>query len=92
MAGIVPDKVLSNETVRGAQGADWVQRMENNWVELKDEISRIGSLEIEREYLDIAKIQGSLNKYTKLDDAVAGEFNLRVLVRSLIFSRFLRQN
>ncbi len=92
MAGIVPDKVLLNETVKGAQGADWAQRIENNWTELKDEISKTGSLEIEREYLDIAKIQETLNKHNTLDDAAAENFGIRVLVRTLIFSRFLRKN
>lgn len=92
MAGILPDKVRLNETVTGIQAADWSQRLEPEWPELKDEISKIGSLPAEREYLDIAKIQRELGKYDTLGDAAAGDNSLRMLVRSLIFSRFLRQD
>jgi asparagine synthase (glutamine-hydrolysing) len=92
MAGIIPDKVRLNETVRGAQAADWAQRLEPIWTELKEEILKIGELAAEREYLDIAKIQRELENYSTLDKAAAGDFSLRMLVRSLIFSRFLRQD
>jgi asparagine synthase (glutamine-hydrolysing) len=92
MAGIIPDKVRLNETVRGAQAADWAQRLEPIWPELKAEISQIGALAAEREYLDIAKIQRNLENYSILDKAAAGDFSLRMLVRSLIFSRFLIQD
>jgi asparagine synthase (glutamine-hydrolysing) len=92
MEGIIPDKVRLNETVRGAQAADWAQRLEPIWPEIKNEISNIGALAAEREYLDIAKIQRELEKYSVLDKAAAGDSGLRMLVRSLIFSRFLRQD
>lgn len=92
MAGIIPDKVRLNETVHGVQAADWAQRLEPHWPELKDEISKIGALPAEREYLDIPKIQRELGKYDTLGDAAAGDNSLRMLVRSLIFSRFLRQD
>jgi asparagine synthase (glutamine-hydrolysing) len=92
MAGIIPDKVLLNETVRGAQAADWTQRLEPVWTELKAEIAQIGMLAAEREYLDIAKIQRELERFSTLGDAAANDYSLRMLVRSLIFSRFLRQD
>lgn len=92
MAGIVPDKVRLNETVRGVQGADWAQRLEPQWPEIKDEISKIGELPAEREYLDIEKIQRELKKYNTLEIDAAGDHGLRMLMRSLIFSRFLRQD
>lgn len=92
MAGILPDKVCLNETETGIQAADWAQRLEPHWPELKDEISKIGALAAEREYLDIAKIQRELAKYSTLEIDAAGDNSLRMLVRSLIFSRFLRQD
>ncbi|MFX4263345.1 asparagine synthase-related protein [Pelotomaculum propionicicum] len=92
MAGILPDKVRLNETVHGVQAADWAQRLEPQWPEIKDEISKIGVLAAEREYLDIDKIQLELKKYDTLGDAAAGDNSLRMLIRSLIFSRFLRQD
>lgn len=92
MAGIIPDKVCFNETETGIQAADWAQRLEPHWPELKDEISKIGALPAEREYLDIAKIQRELAKYSTLEIDAAGDNSLRMLIRSLIFSRFLRQD
>lgn len=92
MANIIPDKVRLNETVRGAQAADWAQRLEPVWPELKTEIAQIGTLAAEREYLDIAKIQRELARFSTLGDAAANDYSLRMLVRSLIFSRFLRQD
>lgn len=92
MAGIMPDKVRLNETVVGIQAADWAQRLEPHWPELRDEISNIGALAAEREYLDIAKIQRELAKYSTLEIDAAGDNSLRMLIRSLIFSRFLRQD
>jgi asparagine synthase (glutamine-hydrolysing) len=92
LAGIIPDKVLLNETVRGVQAADWAQRLEPIWTELKEEILKIGELAAEREYLDIAKIQRELLRFGTLGDAAANDYSLRMLVRSIIFSRFLRQD
>lgn len=92
MAVIIPDKVRLNETVHGVQTADWAQRLEPHWPELKDEISKIGALAAEREYLDIARIQRELEKYSTLEIDAAGDNSLRMLIGSLIFSRFLRQD
>ena len=92
MAGIIPEKVRLNETVRGIQYADWAQRLGSDWPELKNEISKIGMLAAEREYLDIDKIQRELGKLNTLGDAAANNLSLRMLARSLIFSRFLRKD
>ncbi len=46
----------------------------------------------EREYLDIAKMHRELQKYSTLGKVAAGDSSLRMLIRSLIFSRFLRQD
>ncbi len=92
MAGIIPDKVRLNDTVRGVQAADWAQRLEPVWPEMRDEISKIGTLAAEREYLDIAKIQRELARFSTLGDAAANDYSLRMLIRSLIFSRFLKQD
>ncbi|SMC98210.1 asparagine synthase-related protein [Sporomusa malonica] len=91
MVGILPDKVRLNEMTRGRQSADWVQRMQPSWPELADEIRGIGTRDTEKEYLDIARIQRELTKFRTLKDNAADDSNLRMLIRSLIFSRFLRQ-
>ena len=91
MAGILPDIVRLNETTRGKQSADWIQRLQPCWPELAAEIRNIGALDAEREYLNVAKLQRELKRYNKLNDDAADDSNLRMLIRSLLFSRFIRQ-
>ena len=90
MTGILPDKVRQNETVHGKQSADMTQRLQSRWPELVAEISNIGVREAEREYLDVAKIRREVIKYKTLNDDAADDPSLRMLIRSLIFSRFLK--
>ena len=91
MNGILPDEVRQNVTMHGKQNADLAQRLQSCWTELAEEIKDIGILETERKYLDIAKIRVELEKYKTIYDDAADDFGLRMLIRSLIFSRFLRQ-
>ncbi|KJS17969.1 MAG: hypothetical protein VR69_02805 [Peptococcaceae bacterium BRH_c4b] len=90
MAGILPDKVRLNETVRGKQSADLAQRLQPCWPEVTAELKNIGAREAEREYLNIAKIREGLTKISTLNEYEADDPNLRMLIRSLIFSRFLK--
>jgi asparagine synthase (glutamine-hydrolysing) len=90
MAGILPDKVRLNETIRGKQSADKIQRLQPHWPQLAEEIRRIGDLPAEREYLDIVRIRRELDKIGPDSDRLTETYSLRMLVRSLIFSRFLK--
>lgn len=90
MTGILPDKVRQNDTVRGKQSADLAQRLQSSWPELALEIRNIGARDVERKYLDIAKIQGAVEKISILKDDAADDSNLLMLIRSMIFSRFLK--
>jgi len=90
MTGILPDLVRQNDTVRGKQSADLAQRLQSCWPGLAAEIRNIGARDAEREYLDLAKIKGALAKISTLKDDAADDSNLRMLIRSLIFSRFLK--
>ncbi|ACV64006.1 Asparagine synthase (glutamine-hydrolyzing) [Desulfofarcimen acetoxidans DSM 771] len=90
MEGILPDKVRLNRTVRGKQSADLTQRLQPCWPQLIAEIKKIGDRESERIYLDILKIREELTKFTTLSDESPDNTSLRMLLRSLIFSRFLK--
>ena len=90
MAGLLPDKVRLNTRVRGEQGADWSQRLQPYWPSLRAEIGEIGTLALEREYLDIPRIRSELDKIVTLGDNGPANPALRMLIRSLIFSRWLR--
>lgn len=90
MAGILPDKIRLNDQVRGLQSADYLQRLLPFEKEIYEEIMGIGQLLTETKYLDLAKIHA---KGQKMDLAVGkGGFDLdtRMLLRSIIFSRYLR--
>ncbi|RYD05678.1 hypothetical protein N752_07215 [Desulforamulus aquiferis] len=64
MKGHLPNKVLLNETVRGKQSADWVQRIQPSWTTLFTELGNIGAKEAEQKYLDVNKIQKKLKNIT----------------------------
>ena len=91
MKGYMPDKVRLNTTVRGRQAADWIQRIVPAWTDIYREMETIGENELERKYLDIPKIKRVLAKNKELStDDYNGEGGVRLLIRALIFTRFLR--
>lgn len=90
MKDLLPDSVRLNERVRGRQSADLSQRLQPHWRELTGQIATIGENAAERRYLDIARIKRELNRYPVLPDDAADDASLRMLLRSLIFTRFLR--
>ncbi|MDD3230680.1 MAG: asparagine synthase-related protein [Oscillospiraceae bacterium] len=92
MEGYMPDMVCLNTTVRGRQAADWVQRIVPEWAEVYREMETIGDNELERKYLDIPRIKRFLaaNKELSPDDNEGIESGVRLLIRALIFTRFLR--
>lgn len=90
MIGLMPNKVRLNANVRGTQTADVAQRLQPQWPEIVDEIEKIGERVAEREYLDIQRIRSELGKYRTLSDDAINKTGWRMLIRSLIFSRYLR--
>lgn len=88
----MPDMVRLNTTVRGRQAADWMQRIAPEWAEVYEEMETIGDNELEKKYLDIPRIKRFLaaNKELSPDDNDGTETGVRLLIRALIFTRFLR--
>lgn len=91
--GYLPDSIRLNQKVRGIQGADGLYRMLPRWNELMNEF---------RETIDDPDISGLLNT-DSLNQALAVvggaprpenvfDTELRVLMRALIFRRFLKRN
>jgi asparagine synthase (glutamine-hydrolysing) len=89
MSGLLPDKVRLN-TAYGLQSADWFQRLQPFWPEVDAEIRGIGTLENEKRFLNVPKILEEVNRIDISNDELARNSNLRMLIRSVIFSRFLR--
>ena len=90
MKGYMPDKVRLNTTVRGRQAADWIQRIIPDWDKTWQEIATIGENELERKYLDIPLIKDTLEKNKTLKEDDDGLSGINLLIRALIFARFLR--
>jgi len=91
MEGILPDKVRLNDRVRGQQSADLVQRLQPLEQEIKEEVRNIGWSDQEKKYLDIERIRRKMNQVNLTKDPAFHDYDLRMLLRSIIFSRYLRQ-
>jgi asparagine synthase (glutamine-hydrolysing) len=91
MKGRMPEKVRLN-IVRGYQAADLIQRIVPEWAEAYKEMGTIGAGELERKYLDIPKLKRFLaeNRELSADDHDGKSSGVQLLIRTLIFTRFLR--
>jgi asparagine synthase (glutamine-hydrolysing) len=87
--GYIPDKIL-NSNVRGKQSADWVQRIKPYWPVIKEELMSIGDFQLEKRYLNRTIIQKNLDMLKNFDFIRGDNLHMRILFRTLIFSRFLR--
>lgn len=90
MEGILPDKLRLNTAVRGKQAADWIQRIIPEWEQISEEIENIGAFELEKKYLNIPKIKKCLEENKTLNHNNDGTDGVTLMMRALIFSRFLR--
>lgn len=90
MKGILPDKIRLNETKRGLQAADWVQRIIPYCEDIKEEILSNINNDAVKKYLDTDKILKEMNKIDINSQSIYKEnFGMRLIMRSLIFIRFL---
>ncbi|HWR39183.1 MAG TPA: asparagine synthase-related protein [Patescibacteria group bacterium] len=90
MQGLLPDEVRWNQHERGQQCADVAQRLQPIWPKITEEMADIGAITEERTFLDIARIRRELEKNQTITDDAVNDPGLAMLMRALIFSRFLR--
>lgn len=87
----LPDKVRLNQQSRGVQGADGVHRMAPSWKAFIHEIEQNIKDPRIAEYLNMNEIKSALSE---IKDAAKPEyvyeFGFRILMRSVIFSRFIK--
>ena len=89
MEGILPDKIRLNNSNRGLQSADWIQRLEADW---KDIYKKLQGLLDNKElinYIDIDKFANDLLLVGENFDEDHPEAIRRLMV-VLIFSQFLK--
>jgi len=89
--GYLPDKVRLNQKVRGAQGADGVHRMKAAWPAFIREAQEMLDDEAMRDYLDLEMLKESLLKVREAPKPeYAYDLDFRMLMRGIIFRRFVR--
>ena len=88
MKGLLPEEIRTNWKNRGIQSADWIQRLQPHWNELKREIKQALDDEIIKKYFDINKLEKLLLKYDNIDD-VKKPYEFKMLITALVFYRFL---
>ncbi|TCJ86496.1 UNVERIFIED_ORG: asparagine synthase (glutamine-hydrolysing) [Bacillus cereus] len=89
----LPDKVRLNQRVRGVQGADGVYRMTPFWNEFIEEVQELSVDPIISEFLNVEVIKKAISKICKEPrPEYAFDLDFRILMRSLIFYRFIKNN
>ncbi|PFO73770.1 asparagine synthetase B [Bacillus cereus] len=89
---LLPDKVRLNQRVRGVQGADGVYRMAPFWNEFIEEVEELSVDPIISEFLNMEVIKKAISKiYKEPRPEYAFDLDFRVLMRSLIFYRFIKK-
>ncbi|RDI45694.1 asparagine synthase-related protein [Falsibacillus pallidus] len=89
----LPDNIRLNQRTRGIQGTDGIHRMKPFWAEFIHEIEKLMLDEEMKEYLNISVLSEALAKLRhepKENQVFDSEF--RILMRSLIFYRFMKKN
>ncbi|PFA59435.1 asparagine synthetase B [Bacillus sp. AFS054943] len=88
----LPDKVRLNQRVRGVQGADGVYRMAPFWNEFIEEVQELSVDPIISEFLNVEVIKKAISKICKEPRSeYAFDLDFRILMRSLIFYRFIKK-
>ena len=61
MQGFLPDKVRLNQSVRGYQSADWIQRIQPSWGNITMNLEMMFQNESFRKFLDIDEIKRAID-------------------------------
>jgi len=89
MEGILPDKIRLNNSKRGFQSADWVQRLEGDWNNIYNKFKELLNDKKLYNYIDIDKFKNDLLLVGENFDGNHPEAIRRLLV-VLIFLEFLK--
>jgi asparagine synthase (glutamine-hydrolysing) len=92
--GYLPDEVRLNHRIYGIQGADWVHRIRPYWPAIRQEVQHLCQAkdDITADLLHLDQIQASLDRIgTDPQPHQAYDPHMKIIMQSLIVSRFLRQ-
>jgi asparagine synthase (glutamine-hydrolysing) len=89
LAGILPDKVRLNLTVRGVQSADWIQRLRSEWPRLKEDlVLRLAGRDVD-EYIDGAVVKEILDSMEEYPEDRKDHRKMLMFIYILAMSQFL---
>ena len=88
MVGILPDKIRLNHSTRGRQGADFVQRLQVNLMDIRKELRFIIENENINRYIRRATIEETLNSLDSLQNYKKHQ-NMQMLLIAIVFTRFI---
>ncbi len=92
MKNYLPDSVRLNQKTRGLQGADGIKRMLPSWNIFVEEVQQLCKDEMAAEFLNIKVIKKSLeNIKDHPEPKDVFETDFRILMRSIIFYRFIKE-
>lgn len=87
----LPDNVRLNQSVRGIQPADWIQRTKPHWNEWIAELQALCKDTSISEYLNVDQIKKGMTKLEHPRPELAWDSEVRMLMHSLIVFRFLQR-
>ncbi|MCX7708893.1 MAG: asparagine synthase-related protein [Clostridia bacterium] len=90
MKDILPDKVRLNTKVRGKQSADWIQRIQPEWENARNELERAIQKDYVKRYINVSEIDQALMKNEVLTPGETNVLDLRLMLSCLIFSNFIK--
>jgi asparagine synthase (glutamine-hydrolysing) len=91
MKDILPDQIRLNTFARGAQSADWIQRMQEEWGQIEDEFLRALESPAIRKYFDIDYAR-SLFKDNHDMDNEAENYRVKMMLGIVAWQRFLSRH
>lgn len=89
---LLPDNVRLNQRTRGVQGADGILRMTPAWSTFMEELQQLCTDPRVSELLNLKAIKEAISKYRgEPRPEIIYELDFRLLMRSLIFYRFIKK-
>jgi asparagine synthase (glutamine-hydrolysing) len=90
--GILPDSIRLNQRTRGVQGADGIHRMMPVWREFIQELEELTKDSLVADVMNIPAIKSAIDTYKHGPrPEQVYDLDFRLLMRSLIFYRFMKK-
>jgi asparagine synthase (glutamine-hydrolysing) len=86
--GILPDRIRNNNTTRGVQSPDWIQRLTLEWDRLCAEVDQVLATKEIEPYVDMNKIKDLREKLDHNPETQDAN-TLRMVLVTIIMSRFI---